>query len=267
MTDSIQPVVELNDVSFRYSTARDGKPTLDRVSLRITADDFLGIVGPNGGGKTTLLKLILGLLKPQTGTVRVFGQSPRRVRNRIGYVPQQARIDATAPATVRDVVLMGRLSRSRWGCRYGKMDHDAVMHALERTGVADLAEQPIGALSGGQRQRVLLARALAADAGILLLDEPTANVDAHMESTLNELLVELHQSLPIVLVSHDVAFVSASLNKVACLHRTLSVHGADEITSTIIADMYHGPVRHVEHAHDCPVGGHVHDAHHTHAPS
>jgi len=241
----------VNRVTFGYPPAGKAEPVLVNVTLDVTPLDFLGIIGPNGGGKTTLLKLILGLLAPGQGTIRVFGQPPVTVRNRIGYVPQHAMIDPNVPASVLDIVLMGRLGRASWGPRFGRADVDQAMQALRLTEAADLAGRRIGSLSGGQRQRVLIARALAADAQLLLLDEPTAGVDSHMQTGLIDLLHRLNRRLPVVIVSHDVSFVSTHLKRVACLNHRLTCHTADEITSDVISQMYHGQVRVVEHQEDC----------------
>jgi zinc transport system ATP-binding protein len=243
------PVVELENVTFAYN---GDAPALDDVSLRVEGNDFVGVIGPNGGGKTTLLKVMLGLLEPSAGRVRVLGRSPARVRHRIGYVPQHAAMDPAAPADVMDIVLTGRLARSSWGFVFGESDRQAATRALEQVGVAELARRRIRELSGGQRQRVLIARALAADAQLLLLDEPTSGVDVHAESGLVELLHRLNDTLPIVMVSHDVAFVSRHLKRVACLNRRLVVHDAGEVTAEVIAEMYHDHVAVVEHRHDCP---------------
>jgi len=245
-----EAVVDVRGVTFRYTAEQD--PVLEDVSLEIQAGDFLGIIGPNGGGKTTLLKLILGLHQPERGTVRVFGQPPHQIRPRIGYVPQHARIDPSVPADVLDVVLTGRLSRSSWGAWFGRAHVEAAMAALRLTETDDLAQRQIGTLSGGQRQRVLIARALAADAELLLLDEPTAGVDPQMEQSLTDLLHRLNRRLPIVVVSHDVGFVSTHLKRVACLNRRASVHRAEEITGELLSQMYRDHV-HVHHAMDCPL--------------
>ncbi|MHC5111022.1 MAG: metal ABC transporter ATP-binding protein [Planctomycetota bacterium] len=250
-TSDTQSVVEIRSVSFGYPNNSAGDLVLENVNLDIMADDFLGIVGPNGGGKTTLLKVILGLLRPSKGTVTVFGQSPERSRNRIGYVPQYAQIDHSVPADVLDVVLMGRLGQSLWGPRYRSSDVDKARHALSLTSTDDLARRPIGTLSGGQRQRVLIARALASDAKILLLDEPTSGVDAHMERGLIELLQQLNETLPIVMISHDISFVSSRLKRVACLNRSLTCHAASEISDGVVAAMYHGHVHAVHHGDHC----------------
>ncbi len=248
-----QPVIEVEDVSFRYAERGDVLPVLEDVSLTVAANDFLGIIGPNGGGKTTLLKVILGLLCPQTGNVRVFGQTPRKARNRIGYVPQHAQIDFSVPANVMDMVLMGRLGHSQWGFRFSRTDREAVRRALHDTGSEDLAERPVHHLSGGQFNRVLIARALAAEAELLLLDEPKTGMDPEAEKGLTELLHRLNQRLPIVLVSHDIGFVSAHLKRVACLNRRITSHSAAELTSEAIAGVYHRHVQAVHHKEACPV--------------
>jgi len=251
-------VAELRQVSFGFAPAGLRDPVLDDVTLTIEPLDFLGVIGPNGGGKTTLLKIILGLLRPQRGSVSVLGRPPAQTRHRIGYVPQHARIDPTVPASVLDVVLTGRLSHSRWGFRYSAEHVDRAMQALARTGTADLASRPVGQLSGGQRQRVLIARALAGDAALLLLDEPTSAVDPRAEAGLTDLLHELNQRLPIVIVSHDVSHVSAHMKRIACLNRRISVHDADAVTHEAMHELYHDHVKAVAHDHECPVTEHDH---------
>ncbi|MDY7110418.1 MAG: ABC transporter ATP-binding protein [Planctomycetota bacterium] len=246
-------IVELKGVWYGYPPHALSMPVLEDVDLQIGPGDFLGVIGPNGGGKTTLLKIILGFLRPQRGTVSVLGGRPQKVSRRIGYVPQNARIDLAAPASVLDVVRMGRLGVSSWGCRFGREDTEAAMAALERTQTADLADRPIAHLSGGQRQRVLIARALAGEAKLLLLDEPTAGVDAHIERGLTDLLHRLSERMPIVLVSHDVSFISRHLKRVACLNHRLTTHAAHEVSAEVIAQMYHGEVRMVQHEDSCPL--------------
>lgn len=247
------PVIEVSHVTFGYPPQGESQPVLDDVSLRIEPNEFLGIIGPNGGGKTTLLKIMLGMLKPQRGEVRVFGRPPAESRNRIGYVPQHAKVDPSIPASVLDVVLTGRLGRSWFGFRYGRRDIEIARHALSQTEMEPFAGRAIGTLSGGQRQRVLVARALASDAALLLLDEPTAGVDPHMERSLTDLLHRLNERLPIVIVSHDVSFVSTHLKRVACLNRTLICHKAEEISWDSVSHLYVDAMRGVRHHECCPL--------------
>lgn len=252
MTAPPSAIVELENVSFRYGS--NASPlAVEQISIQVFPNDFLGLIGPNGGGKTTVLKLILGLIKPEIGTVRVLGQLPLVVRHRIGYVPQHARIDCSVPANVLDVVLMGRLARSGWGPRFGPEHREAAMAALELTQSDHLAKRTIASLSGGQRQRVLIARALAANARLLLLDEPTCGVDEQMERSFTDLLHRLTDKLPVVMASHDIAFVSTHMKRVACLNRKLTCHSASEISRGIIGQMYDGKVTAVLHDNECPL--------------
>ena len=179
------------------------------MSLLVEPWEFLGIIGPNGGGKTTLLKMMLGLLKPQKGTVRVFGKPPSQVRTRIGYVPQRAAIDPTVPASVLDVVLTGRLSRSSWGPYYREEDIAAALEALRQTETAELARRSIATLSGGQRQRVLIARALASERRLLSWTSRPPGSIRTWSAGVTDLLHRLNETLPIVIVSHDVSFLVA----------------------------------------------------------
>jgi len=237
-------IIAFEDVWFDY---RPGEPVLEGANLEIRADDFLGVVGPNGSGKTTLLRLILGLERPRRGRVKVFGRKPSAARHHVGYVPQHAELDPTVPATALDVVLFGRLRHSAWGPVFGPRHHAAAHAALRRVRAEQLADRPIGSMSGGERQRVLIARAIACHTDVLLLDEPTTGVDFHAEQDLMELLTELNDELPIVMVSHDVSLVSSQLKRVACVARTISIHPAYELTPERLADLYGGSVSLVDH--------------------
>jgi len=231
------PAARLRGVTFRYPSSDN---VLEAVDLEVESRDFLGLVGPNGGGKTTLLRVLLGLLEPQDGSVSVFGRPPREVRSRIGYVPQHSSIDLGVPAEVLDVVLMGRLSDSSWGPRFDRPHHEAAGRALAQTGTEDLAGRRFGELSGGQRQRILIARALAAEAELLLLDEPTAGVDIHRERELLDLLHRLNEKLPIVLVSHDITLVSSHLKRAAWVNRTVACYPAADLSPEVVESIYHG---------------------------
>lgn len=237
--------IELRGVCFAY----DRHLVLEDVTLDIAPLDFVSIIGPNGGGKTTLLKLLLGLLEPSRGSVRVFGKPPREARMRIGYMPQHTQLDPLFPATALDVALMGRL---RPGITFGarpSADRAAAMRALAAVGLDDRAAEPFSNLSGGQKQRVLIARALTGDPQLLLLDEPTSNLDIHIESELFSLLREMNQRMTIVLVSHDVGFVSQLVRTVVCVNRKAVIHPTSEVTPELIHEAYHGDARAVRHEH------------------
>lgn len=241
------PVVEISGLWFSYGLL----PALQDVSLRIAAGEQVCMVGPNGGGKTTLLKLILGLLRPARGTVRVFGRSPELVRRRIGYAPQHAAFDPKFPVSVQDVVLMGRIGRAGLLGPYGRSDREAAGEALSEVGLGELRRRPFAALSGGQRQRVLVARGLACRPDLLLLDEPTANLDIGFEAEFNELLRRLSRRLTLVMVSHDVGFVSQLVSKVICVHGAVAVHPTAELTGQLMRDLYGHDVMLVRHDHNC----------------
>ncbi len=222
---------------------------LEGVDLALERREFACVVGPNGGGKTTLLKLVLGLLKPSRGRVRVFGGTPEEARPRVGYVPQSYAYDAKFPVRVKDVVLMGRLERGHaWG-PYGREDRKAAHDALEQVGMREMGERPLSALSGGQRQRMLVARAIVGDRELLLLDEPTSNLDVGMEGELYELLKELNARMTIMMVSHDVGFVSSFVTKVICVRGDVVTHPTSEVTGEMISQMYGCSVRMVRHDH------------------
>ncbi|MFY9399418.1 MAG: ABC transporter ATP-binding protein [Desulfomonilia bacterium] len=240
---SARPVIELTGVSFSYQ----GYRVLDGVSMTVQQGDFLSIVGPNGGGKTTILKLILGLLKPDRGMVKVFGSSPEQSRHRIGYMPQYTSLDPLFPVSVLDVVLMGRLGPGMRFGYYSRSDRLLAEEVLERLELYDLRHRPFSRLSGGQFQRVLIARALVSDPELLLLDEPTANVDAAVQTELYEILHQLNERLTIVLVTHDLGFVSRYVNSVACVNRRLIMHPTCDITGEMINEIYGTDVHMIRH--------------------
>jgi len=238
-----RPAVLLEDVTAGYS--RD-HPALLNVSLCVEKNGFMAVIGPNGGGKTTLLKVILGLLKPTSGTVRVFGREPGQFRRaELGYVPQVIP-NRDFPATVLDVVLLGRLGNQGLMRRYSPGDRNSAMENLELLGVAHLAKTRIDRLSGGQKQRVLIARALVSEPGILLLDEPLASVDIETQQSFYNLLVELNSRMAIVMVTHDVGAVSSHVKTIACINTRLFSHGPS-IHREVVAEAYGCPFELVAH--------------------
>lgn len=242
------PVAEMYDVGFSYAST----PVLERVNFRIQPRETVCVIGPNGGGKTTLVKLMLGLLPPDAGTIRLFGCKPRHARSRVGYMPQHLHYDPQFPITVNDVVLMGRLGRP--GLRgalgwYNREDREAVEEALEQVGMADLANRPFSQLSGGQQQRVLVARAICGKPELLVLDEPTASVDTAAESQLLRILDELRRRMAIVMVSHDIGMVSNLVGKAICVNRRVLVHPTSELNEEVFREMYGHELRMVHH-HD-----------------
>ena len=236
-------IVKLEDVWVHF----DGVPALEEVNLSINQHDFLGIIGPNGGGKTTLLKVILGLLKPSRGQVTVFGHTPERGREFVGYVPQYSLFDREFPVNVLNVVLMGRLRHAKRFKRYSEEDKEFAYEAMETVEMLDFKDAQIGKLSGGQQQRVFIARALVAEPKLLLLDEPMASVDSPMQTELYELFEKLRQQMAIVLVSHDISAVSIYVDKIACLNRRLFYHNTKELTAEDLEATYRCPVEIIAH--------------------
>lgn len=239
-----EPIV----VCEKLCVERDGAPVLNGLTLSVHKGDFLAVLGPNGGGKTTLLKVMLGLIKPSSGSVTVFGGQPGETTGRIGYVPQSLQFDRAFPISVREVVLMGRLSKSRLFRRYGREDRAKASEALEITGLTALADRRIGTLSGGELQRALIARALAGEPELLLLDEPTASVDPEMKTTIYDLLDKLKASHTIVLVTHDTGTIAHHVSRIACLNCTLDMHEeGSTLGRTSLENLYGYPVDIVEH--------------------
>jgi len=225
VSKSFGPTQVLKDVSFSIE---------ERIST--------AIIGPNGGGKTTLLRLILGLIEPDKGNIRVFENSPRNASKRIGYVPQAIRFDPLFPISVREIVLMGRLDRLPFGFFKAECK-DAAIAALAKVGLEDTIDKPFADLSGGQRQRVLIARALACDPDLLLLDEPTANIDLTVEAQLLETLEELEKQLTIVMVSHDLGLVDRITNTALCVRKTVHRHDVEELDGELVAEIFSGEKR------------------------
>lgn len=216
------PAVALRDVHFSY----ESRPVLESVNLSIPRGRFVCFVGPNGGGKTTLFRLLLGLIKPIRGTIQILGGEPESTRPQLGYVPQHFAFDPLFPVRVFDVVRMGCLGGPE---RLGRAQvRQRVAEALGVVGLGALETQWFNRLSGGQRQRVLIARALAAQPAMLLLDEPTSNVDAGAENEILGLLEQLHGALTVLLVTHNAAVASRFLEMIVCVNRQVHVHPATD---------------------------------------
>jgi len=249
-----KPVISFEEVSFSY----DGKTVLKNASFQIYESDFVSIVGPNGGGKTTLLKLSMGILKPSQGKIKVFGRNPLEILEQIGYMPQALQFDPKFPISVMDVVLMGRLKRNSIGF-YSKWDKQIALEAIEEVGISDLSNSSFSSLSGGQRQRVLLARTLACQPKILLLDEPTANIDLTIQQKLHRILAKLNERMTIVMVTHDFGFVTGTVNNVLCVNRRVVRHPTAEITPDSIQKLFKEDMRIVLHNEFYKNGNSTHD--------
>jgi zinc transport system ATP-binding protein len=240
---AVTPVVELDDVSFHY---RAGVSVLEDVSLSVTGGEFVAIAGPNGGGKTTLLRLVLGLERPTSGTVRVFGRPAGKGADgaRIGYLPQRSRLLGEAPVTVREIVSTGRLAPSGFWGPLRRADREAVARAIETVGLADRADAPLRTLSGGMQQRALIAKALASEPTLLALDEPTTGVDAASQESLGLLLEELRERLGVTIlyVSHEFGAVEHVVDRIVLVRGGIVYDGrpAD------LPGVWHDP----SHVHD-----------------
>jgi len=213
-------ILEIRNITYDY----DGVNALNDINISLNKKDFLAIIGPNGGGKSTLLKLILGILRIQNGTIQINNNAPFKELVNIGYVPQNTNINTTFPIKVIEVVLMGHISHKKPLFGYSKDEIACAMGALTQVGMADFANKKIGLLSGGQRQRVMIARALCNHPSLLLLDEPTASIDVNGQKQIYELLKELNKFITIIVVSHDISVTLNCANKVAYINRSLTFH-------------------------------------------
>lgn len=228
------PIIQVRNLGFRY----DDEPVLAEINFDVQPGEFVAVVGPNGGGKTTLMRLILGLLTPQQGTLHVFGRLPGQQPDRIGYVPQHTNIASGFPATVEQVVLMGLAQGKRRGFRYSAEERARAARAMERAGVQALAHRRMNELSGGQRQRTLIARALITDPDLLILDEPLSNIDPYGRQCILETLTGLDTGTTVVMVSHDLGITANAVTDIIAVNRYALASDSPQLTPDMLALMY-----------------------------
>lgn len=240
----------------------DNKPdVLKDVSLDVYENDFLGIIGPNGGGKTTLLKAILGLIKSASGSISFFEDEKKTPSLNMGYLPQMNQIDKKFPISVHDVILSGITPRGTIIKRYSATDKERVALTAEKLGIKNLLARAIGELSGGQLQRVLLGRAIVDNPRVIVLDEPNSYVDKRFETNFYKLLADINKEIAVILVSHDVGTIISLVKNIACVNQTLHYHSGAEVSKEWLENAYdscpieilgHGALPHrVLREHDC----------------
>ena len=230
-------LVELSNVSYAYKNTY----VLENVNLKIFSGDFIGVIGPNGGGKTTIVKLILELLKPTSGNINLQKQNIN-----IGYLPQHNNIDKDFPLKVVDVVLSGLMIKKKLWRKYNNDDFEQANSALTKMGVPDLKNKHIGSLSGGQMQKVLMARAIVSNPDLLILDEPDTYVDYRSEGEMYELLKVLNKSMAIIIVSHDIGTISSYVKTIACVNKKLVYHNSNIISNEQLQS-YNCPIKLITH--------------------
>lgn len=236
-------IIQLSDISAGYGA----KTVLRDISLQVYEKDFLGIIGPNGGGKTTLIKLILGLLTPQSGTIRFFRNGNEVKELTMGYLPQYSSIDKKFPISVYDVILSG-LSKQKTLLRsFSREQYDLVREIIIRMGLEGLEDRAIGQLSGGQLQRALLGRAIVSSPDVVILDEPSTYIDKRFEAKLYELLEEINKERAIILVSHDIGTVLQNVKSIACVNESLHYHADTEIPSEWLEEHFGCPIELLGH--------------------
>jgi zinc transport system ATP-binding protein len=231
--------IRCSHLTFRYKDSR----VLTDVSFEIMQNEYIGIIGPNGGGKTTLLKLILGFLKPESGELSIFEDSPLEIRQKLAYVPQNMRFDRFFPITALEVVLQGRLTHLTWWGTFRNEDKEIAIESLKQVGLGHIGSKPFGTLSGGQQQRVLIARALASRPFILLLDEPTASVDAEAEKEILSVIKSLESRMTILMVTHDLPTAVHLVDRVlVCAQGNVYSYSPQEICEHYALGLYHPPL-------------------------
>jgi zinc transport system ATP-binding protein len=237
--------VEARGVDFGY----DRRLVLESVDLEIRESSFVAVIGPNGGGKSTLLFLLLGLQDPQRGELKIFGRSPAEARNQVGYMPQGLAFDSSFPITVEEVVELGALGQGRsWGPLPAAI-RESARAAMDRVGCVQWSRLPFASLSGGQKQLVLIARAMVGRPRLLLLDEPTANLDPTVQDLFFRVLSELRHETTVLLVSHDIGFVSEWCDTVLCVNQSVVTHSATEVDARTLATTFGADTLHVVHHH------------------
>lgn len=234
----MKPIVDVQDVSFAYQDA----PILQNITFQVSEGEFIGIIGPNGGGKTTLLKLLMGFLEPTSGAIQILGAAPSKMHAQLAYVPQVMRYDKQFPISVFELVLTGRLSNLPWYGRYKAQDKEAAENALDLVGLSHIKNAPFGTLSGGQAQRALIARALVSAPKLLLLDEPTASVDPKAEADIYSLLSKLRTKMTILMVTHDLNTAIGQVDRVFCVQRQLISLMPQEVCEHFAMGLYHTPL-------------------------
>ena len=239
----MQPIVSLKNVTVKY----DNTTALEDVALNIYPDDFLGIIGPNGGGKTTLVKAILKAL-PHSGEVSYSPTLFEHGHHLIGYLPQQSEFDRSFPISVIEVVMSGLQAEKRLLKRYSSEDRKKAMKLLEMAGIEAIADRQISEISGGQMQRALLCRAVILEPKLLILDEPTNFVDNKFENELYTLLHHLNERMAIVMVSHDLGTITSVVKSIVCVNRTVHRHDSNIITPEQLEN-YHCPIQIISHGH------------------
>lgn len=238
-------VIDITGLNFSYKN----NLVLKDINLSIAAEEFIGIIGPNAAGKTTLMKAILGLIKPASGNISVLGDLPEKNRNKIGYVAQKPEINRHFPISVRDAVLLGRMGVTNNFGAYSNLDKKITDEILSVLEIKQISEKSLAELSGGQLQRVWLARALVCQPEILILDEPTANIDLITEENIFGLLKQYNSHMTILVVSHDVAFISSYVDRVACINQSLVCHDVESINGKTIEELYGIDVNMIHHEH------------------
>lgn len=234
----MKPVLTFEHVTFAYSD----KVILSDVTFTVTEGEFIGIIGPNGGGKTTLLKLIMGLLKPKNGTINLLGDTPEKALSKISYVPQNLSFDRKFPISIEELVLSGLLSQLPWYGMYSKKQHQEARKAIKMMGLSGLETRSLGTLSGGQMQRALIARALVSKPQLLLLDEPTANIDSQAEAEIYSLLHKLAGEVTILMVTHDLKTSIEQVDRVLCVQGNVTTFKTQEVCEHFALGLYHAPL-------------------------